>query len=160
MNLKNYAVIFLFATLLSCSKGSDTKLKESLPEVLLAQKWQPQTRQILEKGYDNTVQVNPSSEIWNFRTGGIFVQQPCDDCPNQQPGAWSLSSDKQKLTVVFSASKSIEYSIVSLTKDKLIIKGVDLVGVCGIFDTTGEPGWKAPNSCPTGMVQYELTMVK
>ncbi|MGE9312184.1 lipocalin family protein [Niabella sp. CJ426] len=160
MNLKNYSVIFLFATLLSCSKGSDTKLNDSLPEVLIAKKWQPQTRQILEKGYDNTVQVNPSSEIWNFRTGGIFVQQSCDDCPDQKPGAWSLSSDKQKLTVVFSSSKSIEYSIVSLTRDRLVIKGVDLVGTCGVFDTTGEPGWEAPASCPTGVVQYELTMVK
>lgn len=161
--MKNYAILLLFVTLFACKKDAvkeEEQTKTPATSELLAQQWKKQTFQILEKGYDNTVKNDPSSAVWNFKKGGEFINKECAECPSLYAAAnWALTADNKKITVTVSPARKIEYTIVSLSADKLVVQTVDVVGICGPFDTTGEPGWVAP-ACPTGLVQYELVSIK
>ena len=158
--MKNYAILLLFLGFLSCRKESTNTTSETKPaSELIAQQWRKITFQVLENGYDNSVKVDPFSAVWTFKKGGEFAFKECADCSTNINANWTLSADNKKITVAISPNRRIEYSIVSLSSDKLIVQALDFIGPIGVACTTGEPDWTPPS--PTkGLVQYEFESVK
>lgn len=161
--MKYYVLFLLLITFVACKKEPAVKSSETAFQKtteLLTQQWQMNTFQILEQGYDHSIRTNPSSGIWSFKKDGAFVLKECADCPAGNASAnWVLSADSKKITVVLPLGRKLEYAIISLSSDKLVVQATDFIGPCGVFETTGQPGWAEP-ACATGLVQYELAVMK